>query len=254
MKKLCLFFVGIKNYFDFGCVVDRFGRFFGNGFFFFLVFSLETGRQMTDRFIDNGVDNEVADDLDQEIKTDKSRHQKDEQVGVAGGVFEEVGKEDERTDNKDTGVDDGHGDRRDDGADKIALFCNQLMKKTCQKAGKGCLEKTNENGRRGAERYKSERRRRKNGDDAVDKAERKAHPRAVKTGADNNGKESQVHVDGPELDVVGDKTKSDFQCDEKGDTGDLSRVEFNCSSHRTHPPSVLTERYPSLSLPILYHP
>ena len=126
---MCLFFIGVVNDFDFGYVVDRFGRLFGDGIFFFLVvFSFETGRQMTDRFIDNGVDNEVADDFDQKVDADKGRYQKDEQVGVAGGVFEEVGKEDERTDNKDTGVDDGYGDRRDEGADKIALFCDQFMK------------------------------------------------------------------------------------------------------------------------------
>ena len=104
----------------------RFGRicFLRRGFCF-----SDAGRQLTNGLIDNGVDDEVAYDLDQEVKADKSGDQKDEKVFVARGVLEDIGKENKRTDNENTRIDERDRYRSDDRTDKVVLFCDQFMKK-----------------------------------------------------------------------------------------------------------------------------
>ena len=186
---------------------------------------------MTNRFVDHGVDNEVADDLDQEVDTDKGGDQKDEQVFIACGFLKQIRKEDIGADDEDTRIDEGYRYRRNDGADKVVLFRDQFMEKPGQEPGERSLKETDENGRRGAERNKSESGRRKNSDKSVDESERKPHPRAVETSADNDGKEGEVHIDRPELDVIGDETERNFQCDKQSDAGYFSCVEFDRFFH-----------------------
>ena len=146
-------------------------------------------RDQFQRLCQGGVDNEIGNDLDQKVETDESGDEEDKEIfsfGVEGG--EQVGEKEVRPDNKDEGIDDGDGNCRNEKGDQPVFLCDEFKKQSAQKAGKRGFEKTNENGGQGAERNKGQGRRSKDGDNTVDKPQNKPHPRAVHTGADNDGK------------------------------------------------------------------